>query len=110
MVVSFAAPASRMPLLASVPPPVPLREVRLNGFPGALAEVHRHRINSLPRGNVGNGQFATRLRALPTPLFGLACVLAVTEQFEVSPRSVPRCQCVPGRGGSPSHEGSEEGT
>jgi len=32
----FAAPASRMPLLPTVPPPAPLREVRLNGFPGAL--------------------------------------------------------------------------
>ena len=29
---------------ASVPPPAPLREVRLNGFPEVLAEVHRHRI------------------------------------------------------------------
>ena len=27
-----------------VPPPAALREVRLNGFPGALAEVPRHRI------------------------------------------------------------------
>ncbi len=30
--------------LASVPPPAALREVRLNGFPEALAEVLRHRI------------------------------------------------------------------
>ena len=30
--------------LASVPPPAALPEVRLNGFPGALSEVLRHRI------------------------------------------------------------------
>ena len=93
--------------LAFVRPPAPLREVRLNGFPGALAEVHRHRVDSLPRGNVGNGLFPTRLRALPTPLFGLTCVSVVTEQFEVSPRSVPRCRCVPNHSGSPSQKGSE---
>ena len=28
----------------SVPPPAALREVRLNGFPRAVAEVHRHRV------------------------------------------------------------------
>ena len=36
------APASP----ASVPPPAALREVRLNGFPGALAEVLCHRIGN----------------------------------------------------------------
>ena len=30
--------------LVSVPPPAALREVSLNGFPGALAEVRRHRV------------------------------------------------------------------
>ena len=30
--------------LASLPPPAALREVRLNGFPEALAEVRRHRV------------------------------------------------------------------
>ena len=30
---------------ASVPTPAALREVRLNGFPGALAEVRRHRVD-----------------------------------------------------------------
>jgi len=30
--------------LAAVSPPAALREVRLNGFPRALAEVRRHRI------------------------------------------------------------------
>ena len=32
-----------------VPPPAALREVRLNGFPGALAEVPRHRIGGRRR-------------------------------------------------------------
>jgi len=32
------------PPVASVPPPAALREVPLNGFPGALAVVLRHRI------------------------------------------------------------------
>ena len=94
--------------LAFVRPPAPLREVRLNGFPGALAEVPRHRIDSLPRGNVGNGLFPGRFRGLPTPLFGLTCVSVLTEQPKVPPKSVLRCRCVPGRGGSPSQEGSEE--
>ena len=85
------------------------REVRLNGFPGAFAVVPCHRINSLPHGNVGNGLFPARLRALPTPLFGLTCMSMVTKQVEVSPRSVPRCRCGRGRGGSPSRKGSEEG-
>ena len=31
---------------ASVPPPAALREVRLNGFPGALVEVLCHRISN----------------------------------------------------------------
>ncbi|MDE2804048.1 MAG: hypothetical protein OXN18_02770, partial [Gemmatimonadota bacterium] len=31
------------PPLAPVPPPAVLREVRLNGFPGALVEVLRNR-------------------------------------------------------------------
>jgi len=96
-------------LLAFVRPTAAPREVRLNGFPGTLAEVHRHRINSLPRGNVGNGLFPTRLRTLPTPLFGLTCVSVLTEQSEVPSRSVPRCRWVPGRGGSRSQKGSEEG-
>ena len=30
--------------LVSVPPPTALREVRLNGFPRAVAEVRRHRV------------------------------------------------------------------
>ena len=32
--------------LASVPPPAALREARLNGFPGALAGVLRHRMGA----------------------------------------------------------------
>ena len=35
--------------LASIPPPTALREARLNGFPGALAGVLRHRIGGRRR-------------------------------------------------------------
>lgn len=35
--------------LASVPPPTALREVRLNGFPEALAEVLRHHVGGCGR-------------------------------------------------------------
>jgi len=105
----LSAWTARLPLAFIRPPTAPC-EVRLNGFLGALAEAPRYRINSLPYGNVGNGLFPTRLRALPTPLLGLTCMSVVTEQFEVSPRRVPRCQCVPARGGSQSQEGSEEGS
>ena len=48
---------------ASVPPPAELREVRLNGFLGALADVPRHRID-------GGGRRVPD--AAPTGLFGAA--------------------------------------
>lgn len=65
--------------------------------------------NPLARRDVGNGLFPTHLRALPTPCSGSHRMEIVTNQFEVSPGSVPRCRCVPERGGSPSQKGSEEG-
>lgn len=49
--------------LASVPPPTALREVRLNGFPGALVEVRRHGIGGARRRVLG---------AAPTGMFGAA--------------------------------------
>ena len=63
--------------------------------------------NPLPRRDVGNGLFPTP--CLADTLFGLICMNIVTKQFEVAPRSVPRCRWVPSRGGSPSQEVSEEG-
>ena len=51
--------------LASAPPPAAFREVRLNGFPGAVVEVRRHRIGGARR----------RLPdAVPTGVFGAAKV------------------------------------
>lgn len=65
--------------------------------------------NPLPRRDVGNGLFPTHLRSLPTLCSGSRCMKSLTKQFEAALRSVLRCRCVPGRAGSPSQEGSEEG-
>jgi len=50
----------------SVPPPAAPREVRLNGFPGALAE-------EVPRHRFGGGECRVR-GAVPTGMFGASKV------------------------------------
>ena len=71
--------------LAFVRPPAATREVRLNGFPGALAEVLRHRVVGARRrvpGRGAQGVFgATKVGQYPshkrTPVFrGATCLAA----------------------------------
>ena len=57
----------------------------------------------------GKWPISHSLARLADTVFGLTCMEIVTKQFEVSPRSVPRCRFVPRPSGSPSREGSEEG-
>ena len=75
-----------------------------------LATAGRTRIRqSVASPRRGKWLISHSLAQLADTVFGFTCMEIVTKQFEVSPRSVPRCRCVPGGGGSPSGEDSIEG-